>query len=550
MKKTIKLSSVIAASLVTVSLLTGCGPTSTNDTNTTDTTAPTFTSSATATVSTTDTTVLSLTANESATYTITGGANQSLFEIASNVLKFKAAQSTGSFVVDVTATDTAGNATVQTITVTVEATGETVVRAATRVTGADMTQFAWIDDSVKGNVNATGKTNVPVTADISTDTTWTAGNTYAVTGEINVLTGATLTIEPGTIVYGATNQSYLAINKGATLDANGTATNPIVFTSAEDVTGSNSGKTIQGQWGGLTIIGDAPIHGGTKTYEAGTQVGGGSNPADNSGILNYVMIKNSGFAVEVDKELNGLSLLAVGSGTTIENIAVLSSSDDAIEAWGGTVNLTNVYAFDAGDDSLDTDLGYTGTITNAVVKQKNVDKTNYDSSGIETGNDHDTYTSEVNASTIATQATRATYKDITIEAVGGAIYLKNDAGGIFDNVLVTTKASTVAGQADTAGQAMVTHRTTDTVDDLNGTPTGVEILSGGLALVNEVNSSAIYATATAKSVADGGSVDVNQTKDYWEGATGHANITTGVPGTVTGATIADIWKGKAGSNDQ
>jgi uncharacterized membrane protein/major membrane immunogen (membrane-anchored lipoprotein) len=426
---------------------------------------------------------------------------------------------------------------------------------AKKVTGADQTVFDWVLNEL-----SSVSTEV-VSGDITTNTTWSEGTNYALQGEVNVKNGATLTIEPGVTVYGLTPSSYLAINKGAKIMAEGTQAKPITFTSAADVAGDNGDTIYQGQWGGLTIIGDAPIVGGTKTYEAGTQVGGGSNAADNSGSLKYVAIKNSGFEVEVDKELNGLSLLAVGSGTTIENIAILGGSDDGIEIWGGTVDVNGIYVYDAGDDSLDTDLGYTGTITDAYVQQYIVDKTNYDSSGIETGNDKDTYVSKGGTGNdISEQSTMATYKNVTIEAVGGAIYLKNDAGGIFDNVSVITMASTAPGQTDTANQAMVTHRTTDTVGDLSGSPYGVQILSGGLELINEVTAMDIYADVTSKDD-DNGGCGTNNTegftsctdhiKDYWEAAPGAStDLYTSDDTSVTGVTIADVWKGKAGTNDK
>jgi hypothetical protein len=405
--------------------------------------------------------------------------------------------------------------------------------------------------------------NTALKGDFTENVTLDAGKTYAIDGEVNFLDGTTLTIPAGTTLYGKTSSSYLAINAGAQIMAAGTQANPIVFTSAEDVAGTNGSDTVQGQWGGLTIIGNAPIVGGSKVYEAGTQIGGGTDAHDNSGTLQYVVIKNTGFEVETDKELNGLSMLAVGDGTTVENIAILSSADDGVEFWGGTVDVTGLYVYDAGDDSFDTDLGYTGTITNGYAKQYTVDKTNYDSSGIETGNDSDSYTSVggtsgvIGETTITdnTQATMATYKDCTVEAVGGAIYLKNDAGGIFDNVRVVSKDVQDPSQTATAGQAIITHRTTDTVDDLSGTPYGVQILSGGLELINEVVAADIYATSTAKDEASGGdTTDANHTKNYWEAI---PDVTTpdadhlfysDVAG-VTGAVIANVWKGNAGTND-
>ena len=417
------------------------------------------------------------------------------------------------------------------------------------VTGADQSVFGWVMDELEPIV--------VVSSDITTDTTWSKGTRYALTGEINVTNGAELTIEAGVTVFGQSPSSYLAINKGATINAVGTKEEPIVFTSAEDVAGANGDQIFQGQWGGLTLIGDAPIIGGTSTYEAGSQVGGGNNPADSSGTLKYVVIKNSGFEVEEDKELNGLSLLAVGSGTVIENVAILGGSDDGIEFWGGNVNVNGLYVYNAGDDSIDTDLGYTGTITNAYVKQYTVDKTNFDSSGIENGNDSDSYTSvggNAGLSTQANQATMPTFVNVTVEAVGGAIYLKNDAGAIFDNVSVITKEAQDHSQSSTPGQAIITHRTTDTVDDLSGAPYGVQILSGGLELINEVVAGDIYAAVTAKDAASGGcNPCAGHIDGYWTsipGVTVDAALLfeSDVAG-VTGATIANIWKGKAGSND-
>jgi len=418
------------------------------------------------------------------------------------------------------------------------------------VTGADQSVFGW----VLSELNEV-ETEV-VNSDITTDTVWTAGTRYALVGEINVVDGVNLEIQPGVTVFGQTSSSYLAVNRGATIDANGTQAEPIVFTSAADLAGDNDGEIVQGQWGGLTIIGNAPIIGGTDTYEAGSQVGGGNDPADNSGTLRYVVIKNSGFEVEEDKELNGLSLLAVGSGTTIENVAILGGSDDGIELWGGTVNVNGLYVFNAGDDSIDTDLGYTGTITNAYVQQFTVDATNYDSSGIENGNDSDSYSSVGGTAGVgaeADQATMPTFVNVTVEAVGGAIYLKNDAGAIFNNVSIISKDAQDPTQTGTPGQAIVTHRTTDTVDDLSGNPYGVQINGDGLELINEVVAADIFAEETAKGVASGGSNNANHISDYWNAIPGvslnAALLFTTDQGSISGATIANIWKGQAGTND-
>ncbi len=462
---------------------------------------------------------------------------------------------------DITANDYTGNIFVSSVAADENHLSNASVKStgAQAVTGADQSVFDWVLKELNS------LETVVVSSDITADTTWSEGTMYALSGEVNVKDNATLTIEPGVTVYGLNQDSYLAVNKGSKLNAVGTLEKPIIFTSAADVAGANNGEAIQGQWGGVTIIGDAPIVGGTKTYEAGTQVGGGTNAADNSGHLEYVAIKNSGFEVEADKELNGLSLLAVGSGTIIKNIAILGGSDDGIELWGGAVDIDGVYVYNAGDDSLDTDLGYTGTISNAYVKQYTVDKTNYDSSGIENGNDKDTYTSKGgNTNAIAEQATMPTFKNVTVEAVGGAIYLKNDAGAIFDNVSVISKDVQDSSQTATAGQAIVTHRTVDTVEDLSGSPYGVQVLSGGLELINEVVASDVYAATTAKGSSSDGCDPADAGTDGAPNCTGHIqNYWEAIPGVtpdaallfysdnagVTGADVANVWKGNAGTND-
>ena len=412
--------------------------------------------------------------------------------------------------------------------------------------------------------------NHELKGDFKEDITLEAGIDYKITGKVNFTAGTTLTIPAGVRLYGSTPSTYLAINAGATIIAKGDINNPIVFTSAEDVAGQNvdaNGNPIvvQGQWGGLVLIGNAPIIGGTMTYEAGDQVGGGDVSDDNSGDLEYVVVKNTGFQVEVDKELNGLSLLAVGSGTTIKNVAILGGGDDGLEIWGGTVNIDGIYVYDAADDSLDTDMGYTGTISNAYALQYTVDKTNYDSSGIETGNDNDSYTSNggnsgnvISDPTLAnnTQPTMPTFRNVTVKAVGGAIYLKNDAGGIFDNVSVTTMAAQDPTQSVDVGQAIVTHRTVDVVEDLSGTPYGVQILAGGLELINEIDAANIYATENAKKdnlLADGSPDPQFDVKTYWEAIPGitvdQALLYYSDSANVTGADTANVWKGNPGDNN-
>lgn len=224
------------------------------------------------------------------------------------------------------------------------------------------------------------------TGSISSSETWTAGNVYKLNGKVVVLSGVTLTIEPGTIIKGmegaGTLASALIIAQGGKINAVGTSTRPIIFTSVLDnitvgqLTGTNLDENDQGLWGGLIILGNAPISSADgdvlsqiEGIPASDSFGafGGSNAADDSGALAYVSIRHGGALIGAGNEINGLTLGGVGSGTSISNIEVVSNLDDGIEFFGGTVNVSNVLIGHQGDDGLDIDMNYAGTITNFVV---------------------------------------------------------------------------------------------------------------------------------------------------------------------------------------
>jgi hypothetical protein len=195
---------------------------------------------------------------------------------------------------------------------------------------------------------------------ITTNTTWTRNNVYLLNGFVYVDNGATLTIEPGTIIKGdRTNKGSLIIRQGAKINAAGTATQPIVFTSNEP-----AGARAAGDWGGLIICGRAPQNlPGNPTIEGGVVANfGGTDPNDNSGVLQYVRIEFAGVAFSTNNEINGLTLGAVGAGTTIDHIQVSYSGDDSYEWFGGTVNAKYLIAFRGTDDDFDTDNGYSGKV--------------------------------------------------------------------------------------------------------------------------------------------------------------------------------------------
>ncbi|WP_106793367.1 hypothetical protein [Aquimarina sp. Aq78] len=192
---------------------------------------------------------------------------------------------------------------------------------------------------------------------ITENATLKSSEVYELRGGVSVVDGVTLTIEAGTkIIAGDVGGvfSYLAIEQGAKIIAEGTAAQPIVFTS-------NKSTPNPGDWGGLLLAGKAPINRGTTaTTEVANLTYGGTDPADNSGILRYVRLEYTGGKINDDAEYNGLSLYGVGNGTTLEYIQAFNGNDDGVEFFGGTVNLKYAVVTGAGDDSFDWTDGWIG----------------------------------------------------------------------------------------------------------------------------------------------------------------------------------------------
>ncbi len=228
--------------------------------------------------------------------------------------------------------------------------------------------------------------SVTVSENIVSDVTWTANNIYTLGKRIAVESGATLTIEAGTIIKGATGTgtqaSALVIAQGGKIMAMGTESNPIIMTSILDdilpgqINGSNLDELENGLWGGLLILGEAPISvdGDALTAQIEgipaddiTGLYGGTNPTDDSGVLTYVSVRHGGAVIGSDNEINGITLGGVGSSTVIENIEVVGNKDDGIEWFGGTVDVKNALVWAADDDAIDVDQAYSGTIDNVVV---------------------------------------------------------------------------------------------------------------------------------------------------------------------------------------
>ncbi|MFT5107513.1 MAG: hypothetical protein ACI9UA_003146, partial [Pseudoalteromonas tetraodonis] len=225
--------------------------------------------------------------------------------------------------------------------------------------------------------------DVTVTANIATNTTWTASNDYLLDQPIFVTSGATLTIEPGTTIYGGENFDNgtfgsLVVTRGSKINAVGTAESPIVFTALDERDFGPLTLDDTSLWGGLVILGRAilndpgnPFLGGNTLNEReieGFPSGGdtslitygGLDDSDDSGTLRYVSIRYGGFKFSGDNEINGLTLGAVGSDTDISFVEVFNNSDDGIEFFGGTVDTKYmVMAFNE-DESFDIDEGYRG----------------------------------------------------------------------------------------------------------------------------------------------------------------------------------------------
>ncbi len=276
--------------------------------------------------------------------------------------------------------------------------------------------------------SSSAKEEVTLTGDITSNMTLTANKIWILDGLVVVKAGATLTIEAGTTIAGkdgtGDSTSYMIVDKGSKIIADGTAAAPIIFTSKKALDGE---AAAVGQWGGLTIIGNAG-NAQVNPYEVNSAfVAGSSDLADNSGILRHVHILNSGITMAQDKEINGLSMVGVGSGTVVDHITVDNSDDDGIELWGGTVNLSNITITRCTDDHFDIDDGFSGTVTNLSITQ---------TSG--------------NAAIEMSGTTAATFDGLTIvqntSAKEGVVFFKGDGiGGHIKNATITDNVNDAYG---------------------------------------------------------------------------------------------------------
>lgn len=241
---------------------------------------------------------------------------------------------------------------------------------------------------------------ITVSGVITSNTTWTSDNEYDLDGKVYVTSGATLTIQPGTLIKGLPalnglpeNASALVITRGSKINAQGTAASPIVMTASSG---------IKGGWGGIVLLGNAQINqtpnqviegiDPTKiTIPTGVDVTYGTNDAANntesSGILKYVRVEYAGASVTPSKELNAFTFGGVGSGTTLEHLQAYKGADDSFEFFGGCANAKYLISTSADDDAFDFDYGYTGKLQFLVATIDASMSYSSDPNGIECDND-------------------------------------------------------------------------------------------------------------------------------------------------------------------
>ena len=279
-----------------------------------------------------------------------------------------------------------------------------------------------------GNGEETGQT-IFLSGTYTENLTLDPINSYKVNGPLIMASGTTLTIPAGMTVNALASGAnvYIAISQGAKIVANGTANEPIVLTS-------DASSPAAGDWGGLIILGKAPINSvsgaATSTSEIASLPFGGTDADDDSGSISYLRVEYSGGAADGQSENNGLSFYGVGSGTLVSYVESFEGKDDGFEFFGGTVNADHIVAVNNQDDSIDWTEGYTGTITDAYVKHgADHDK------GIEADGYNTDFSNE------GGYFSKPTVTNLTIVGLGSstgneAIRLRAGTQGIFTNVLI------------------------------------------------------------------------------------------------------------------
>jgi len=264
---------------------------------------------------------------------------------------------------------------------------------------------------------------------------------YAISGGLEVMADATLTIDAGAVLFGQSGGDYLVVHRDAKIMAEGSKTKPIIFTSLQDVKGED---TTAGQWGGMVILGNAPSNKCPTDGSAcaiqieGVSEGavfGGTDWEDDSGTLKYVVVKYAGFEIAPDNELNGITFGGVGSGTTLDYIQVHANADDGVEFFGGAVNVKHLVLTGNQDDSVDWDNGFKGKLQHVFIEHaKNAGEANR---AIEADNDGSSPDKEPQSNPTLANMTIIGNNFDTSDKDSEGIYLREGTAAKIFNTVIT-----------------------------------------------------------------------------------------------------------------
>lgn len=324
--------------------------------------------------------------------------------------------------------------------------------------------------------------------------TLNASTNYELTGSFIVPEGITLNIPAGTQIEadnGGTDV-YIAVLKGGEININGTDSNPVVMTSV---------NANPGDWGGLTLCGNATTTAGINAEaEVGGFIYGGNNDTDSSGVIRNLVIIGTGAQINSESQYNGVSFYAVGSGTTVENVAVINGSDDGVEFFGGTVSVENLYLENNEDDAIDWTEGWSGTIDNAYVVH-----TVAGFSTVVEGDKVNNNPKINNLTAISTvggtalqfkKESGATITNLFLSGYDTNIDMKDN--GALSNVIIDNEPSELAKNYDTAAKVNISNW-----NFINGQYVAVEVLNGNLTANKTLNANTKYSLTGSYIVQDG-----------------------------------------------
>jgi hypothetical protein len=345
-----------------------------------------------------------------------------------------------------------------------------------------------VDGSNNNTTPPNATENTILSGRITADRTLKAAYVYTLRDLVYVTNGATLTIEPGTVINGEKNtRGALIITRGCKIIANGTAASPIVFTS-------DQASPQRGDWAGIVILGRARTNAsyngtpGLGEAEGGINNGdglglfGGTDDNDNSGSLQYVRIEYAGYAFLPDKELNGLSMYALGKATTLKYIQVSYANDDSFEWFGGNVNMDHIIAYKGLDDEQDSDNGFSGNVQFVICQRDSSVADVSGSNGFESDNDANGVAVVIPSGQTAVQPqTKAVWSNVTL--IGPRAASNNIGNSLFRNGAQIRRNSAIS----IFNSVMLGWPVGLLIDASTGTPTDVNITGTPATLNQTVN---------------------------------------------------------------